>query len=201
MSERVVRSLVWTAGLSIVLLLVGAPTVAIASCGAPPPLEDAIDEADAVFVGMVVEVSNRQRNAVVDVEAVWKGDVDERVEVRGGPQSPNTITSVDAAYDEGKRYLFVPHKGSGDRFRDNACTSTQPYDEDLEDLRPEVAAEPGASPSPDETEGVLDIDEAGDAAEPQSRSLWMVPGVLALAAGGALFLWLRRRTDSDGPVS
>ncbi|MGI8773477.1 MAG: hypothetical protein ACR2KQ_00485 [Actinomycetota bacterium] len=200
MWERVVRSLVWTAGLSIALLLVGAPTTALASCVLPPPLEDAIDEADAVFVGVVIEVSNRQRNAVVDVEAVWKGDVDERVEVRGGPQSPNTISSVDAAYNEGERYLFVPYEGSGDRFRDNACTSTQPYEEDFDDLRPAGASEPSPSPSPGETEVALDVDEAGDVAEPQSRSLWMVPGILALAAGGAIFLWLRRRSDGDGRV-
>lgn len=196
MVERVTRALRWTAPLSAVLLVAVAPTAAIASCGQPPPLEDAVDEADAVFVGVVVEVSNRQRNAVVDVEVVWKGDVDERVEVRGGPQSPNTITTVDAAYDEGERYLFVPHEGSGDRFRDNACTSTQPYDDDFDELRPAGAVDPGPSPSPGETEGVLDIDEAGDVAQPQSRNLWLVPGILALLAAGAILLWLRRRPEA-----
>ena len=180
--------------IAVLAVLLGVPAPASASCGSPPELEVAVRESDVVFVGVVTEVSNRQRNAIVFVEDVWKGNVGDEVEVRGGPQTPNEITSVDTAYREGIRYIFFPHDGSGDLFRDNACTSTQPYDASFEELRP-AAAEDTTTPSP--TAGgsspPLYAEEAGDVAEPPSRSRWIIPGVLALAIAGAVLVWLRRR--------
>lgn len=197
MHDREVRSLSW-APIILLTLLLGAPSPASASCLAPPELGVAIAEADAVFVGVVVDVSNRQRNAVVEVEEVWKGEVDERVEVRGGPQGNNVVSSVDTAYKEDERYLFIPYEGSGDSFRDNACTSTQPYEDDLADLRPADAAAP-ASPSPSGTDEVLDEDEARDVAAPPARGRWIIPGILVLLVAVALAVWLRSRPDEMDP--
>lgn len=198
MQDQASKLSVWIGSVSLALIVLGAPGSAVASCVQPPPLTEAVGEADVVFVGLVTEVSNRQRNAVVEVEVVWKGDVDERVEVRGGPQRNDTISSVDAAYNEGERYLFVPYEGEGDLFRDNACTSTQPYEDDLADLRPADAAAP-ASPSPSGTDEVLDEDEARDAAAPPARGQWIIPGILALLVAVALAVWLRSRPDEMDP--
>lgn len=199
MHAREVRGFSRAQLILLTLLLLGAPSPASASCLSPPELGVAIAEADTVFVGVVVEVSNRQRDAVVEVEEVWKGDVDERVEVLGGPQGNNVISSVDAAYREDERYLFIPYEGSGDSFRDNACTSTQPYEDDLADLRPADAASP-TTPLPSGTDDVLDEDAERDAAEPPARSRWIVPGILALLVAGALAVWLRSRPDEMDPT-
>lgn len=201
MQDQASKLSVWIGSVSLALIALGAPGSAVASCVQPPPLTEAVGEADVVFVGLVTEVSNRQRNAVVEVEVVWKGDVDERVEVRGGPQRNDTISSVDAAYNEGERYLFVPYEGEGDLFRDNACTSTQPYEDYFEELRPAGAVVLAPSPSPTATGDVFDTGEARDVAEPPGRSRWIVPGALALVVAAAVTLWLRRRPDGLGGPS
>ena len=113
--------------------------------------------APAVFVGTVAAVENHGTWAIVDVIEVWKGVVDDRVEVRAGPKDPpgpiSVATSVDRSYREGKTYLFLPYAGSGGRFKDNACTATSVYRPELERLRPASLAGPSPSPSPSSDTG------------------------------------------------
>ncbi|MDQ3913954.1 MAG: hypothetical protein M3323_01295 [Actinomycetota bacterium] len=120
-----------------------------ASCAGLPPMRQALRDAPAAFVGAVVATTNDGRWATVEVSEVWKGDVDARVEVRGGQADPpgpiNVASSVDRHYREGKTYLFVPHAGSGSTFKDNSCTSTTAYRAALARFRPTGAIDPPAA--------------------------------------------------------
>jgi hypothetical protein len=126
---------------------------AVASCAAPPPMAQAIDDAHAVFVGTVVDTSDGDRWATVRVSEVWRGDVAERVEVRGGPADPpgplEAASSVDRTYREGEAYLFLPFGADGNKvFHDNSCSSTTPYGDGFERFRPRGAAPPAPGPAP-----------------------------------------------------
>lgn len=93
---------------------------AAASCGRPGPWLKAIDDAPAVFVGVVLEAENRDRLATVEVEEVWKGSsIPDIVEISGGPPNrpfdTKSISTVDRSYVVGRTYVFVPHS-RGDFF-------------------------------------------------------------------------------------
>jgi hypothetical protein len=109
------------------VLLLAAP--ARASCAAPLSVRKAIKQAPSVFVATVVDVTNGKRWATVDVEEVWKGpELASEVDIRAGPKDPpgpvSAASSVDRTFDRGARYLFIPYKGYGSVFYDNACTRT-----------------------------------------------------------------------------
>jgi hypothetical protein len=124
-------------------VIVGAAHPALASCAPPTTVEEEIDRADLVVVGVVSQVANRDRWATVAVEEVWKGTGSEgRVNVRAGPADPpggttQAMSSVDRTYVLGIRYLvfasdpkahgWVASWGSDGRFEDNNCSATQPY--------------------------------------------------------------------------
>ena len=173
------------AGLVTSIGLAGAVALAgpaAASCVAPPPLAQAIDEAPAAFVGTVTATSNAGRWAAVEVTEVWAGDVAEVVEVRGGTADPpgpvGASSSVDRIYREGATYLFLPFGGTGDVFRDNACSSTIRFRPGLERFRPGDAAPRGAaSDGPGEGDG--------------SFPLWWVAAAAAGAVAGVV-AWRRR---------
>ncbi len=126
-----------------VVVLAGRP--ALASCAELPALETAFAEADVVFIGVVVELSNRDRTAVMEVEQVWKGppppDV---VTVHGGPDDPGMITSVDRTFERGTYVVFPVN--STPPFEDNACTLTQRTTTALDVINP-FAAEPPEDPT------------------------------------------------------
>ena len=146
----------------------------------------AIEDAAAVFVGTVRDVTNSGRWATVEVSEVWKGDVEAVVEVRGGQEDPpgpsNVVSSVDRSFDGGRKYLFVPHAGTGSTFEDTSCSRTTVYREDLERFRPAGASRPDGGEAP------TDRDDG-----------WTVPwwavaaaaGVAAIVAAGLL---ARRRS-------
>lgn len=150
----------------------------------PPRVDDAVKDADIVFVGTVTSVANAGRWAMVTVEEVWKGpDLAPIVEVRGGPEG-NTATSVDRSFTAGTRYLFLPFIAEG-VLQDSACSSTAEFTADLVRLRPATARPPvSATPQPD----------AADRFDPASL---FVPAALVVGAGALVFgaaLAVRRRT-------
>jgi hypothetical protein len=155
------------------LLLPLAPASALADCMMPPPIEEAVKTADIVFVGRVAGTANRNSWADVEVAEVWRGpDQPRAVVIKGGPPG-NAATSVDRAFETGVMYLFFPYEDPELGLADNSCTSTTPWTEDLEALRPAVTRTPiGAAP---ETGG---FDLGGV----------LVPLGVAVIVGGALFL-------------
>ncbi len=161
------------AALAVASLLLAAPSIALADCAMPPPIEEAVKTADIVFVGTVAATTNRNSWASVEVTEVWRGpDQPRAVVVRGGPPG-NAATSVDRAFETGVTYLFFPFADSEIGLADNSCTSTTPWTEELAALRPADSRAPiGAEAQ------AGGFDAAGV----------LVPLGVAIIVGGALLL-------------
>lgn len=152
-----VRSLLALAPISLALLL-ASPGAALADCLPPPPLEQAVQTADVVFVGTVTETANRNTWASVAVEEVWRGpDQPMSVVIKGGPGG-NAATSVDRTFEVGVKYLFFPYVDPQAGLSDNSCTNTQPWTEAMVALRP---AEPRAPIGETNAPGGQGIDLGG----------------------------------------
>jgi hypothetical protein len=166
--------------LAALLLTVASP--AVASCVRPVPIEEAMTNADSVFVGTATGLSNNDRWATVAVEEVWSGpDLAPIVEVRGGPGG-NTASSIDRMYTARVKYLFVVSIAEG-QLSDNACSSTMEWEPDLANIRPPSARPPvSATPEP-------------EPAAPFDPASLLLPGALIVCAGVLVFgaaLVLRR---------
>jgi len=177
------------AGLALILgigAVMGGPSLALASCIAPPPFEEAISRAPAVFVGTVSAVRFDGRWATVSVVEVWKGKgLPSRVEVRSGIGSDNVMSSVDRIYEVDKTYLFVPYRRNGDVLRDNACTRTTRFRTELSRLRPSGAYEPSATPTPESP--TPEVDEQDDGIR------WLLLGAAIVGSVGIAWVLFRRR--------
>ncbi len=158
---------------------------AVASCVAPPPVDEGFALAGAVFSGTVESIDFDGRLATVNVDIVWKGDVAARVDVQGTSElTPNAGTSVDRSYQPGEWMVFFVEPG-GVGFVDNACTLTQVLDPDLVAVLDEINGGPGqpAATGP-ESDGV----------PPTRMNTLIVGGVgLLVAAAGAGLLVAGRR--------
>ena len=114
----------------LVLALVGAMTLAPASvahaqCGPLPPLEESLTAADVVFVGWVVDRSNADRTAIMEVLEVWKGPAQPtRVTVNGGPEDLAQQTAIDRTFLLGQIYLVIPANRQAP-FQDSLCSATR----------------------------------------------------------------------------
>lgn len=162
-------------------VLVTTPRPAMASCIAPPPLDQAIAQAPMVFVGTVEAVEDGGAVATFAVEEVWVGDDLTRVTVQGA-QDFGSVTSVDRSFMAGERYLVFPTP-EGSVLKDNSCSSTQVWSEELAAFRPADAR-------------TVDAGATGDAEEPPTSGVpWALVGALAalVAVGGATGFVLRRR--------
>jgi hypothetical protein len=140
-----------------VVVLALAPGPVAASCAMLPPVEVAIDKADAVFVGTVAGLRHEARWATVQVEEIWKGPaLPAVVEVRGG-LDPTAFSSIDRTYNVGQRYLFVVSlrvEGAVAALQDDACTATSEWTEALTDLRPGTVRTPAAENDAEDGDGL-----------------------------------------------
>jgi hypothetical protein len=177
------------AGLALILgigAVMGGPSLALASCIAPPPFEEVIRRAPAVFVGTVIDLHNGDRTATVDVSEVWKGaEVPAEVEVQGGPSRVSGFTSVDRNFELSREYLFVPYKRNGSVFRDNACTRTTLFRTELTRLRPSGAYEPSATLTPESP--TPEVDEQSDGIR------WLLLGAAIMGSALIALVLFRRR--------
>lgn len=150
-----------------------------ASCILLPSLEESIASREVVFVGEVVDTSNDERTATVEVAEIWKGPVPEgSVEVVGGAEGANVASSVDRTYKVGVTYLFVPDQLAKDgRFRESACSPTRPYRDRFERFRPASARILAAGDEGNDDRGTTDQ---------QDSSFPLIPVIL----GGAGLLVL-----------
>lgn len=175
------------------LALLSAP--ALASCIFDErTLDQQIRDAQVVFVGTVNETSSRGRIASFRVEEIWKGaPLPTEVEVRGGPDDPNAVTSVDRHFEIGMRYLVFP-TGDARSFEDNNCSPTRAYTDDLDAHRPPnaVSSQPGAQPAavdpgPDEA---LDKSVQGGPIEATVESAQGTEEPTNSAVGAWLAVWV-----------
>ena len=175
-----------------------AGTPALASCAERPDLETAFADAKVVFIGVVVELSNHNRTAIMEVEQVWKGpELPEMVTVRGGPEDPNSLTSVDRAFERGTYVVFPLN--SAPPFEDNACTLTQRTTSALDVINP-LVVEPPEDPNAPEpvtiefasaVEEVPAVTHAGDAAAAEpvaSENVTVASWALAARVGATLLI-------------
>ena len=196
--------LLWAAAITAVASLL-LTSVASASCLGPVPMNQAIADSAATFVGTVSGLENDRRWATVDVLEVWKGEtrVTSEAMVKAGPEDPpgpgTVVTSVDRHYRLGETYLFVVHGGSGSTFRDNNCSRTTTFSPRLARYRPaavDPSPVPDASPSPTHLHVGQDHDHG-----------WQVPLFAALIVLAAallsvgVMLMRDRRRQRAGPSS
>jgi hypothetical protein len=138
-----------TAGLVVGAALL-APGPLNASCALPPGANGPVlDDAEIVIVGTVRATAEAGRWATVVVHEVWRGpDLPAELLVKGG-EGGNMWTSVDRTYEVGVRYLFAVTGGENGALRDNACSATTEWSEDLGALRPADARIPAGETSED----------------------------------------------------
>lgn len=177
--------------LGLAFLVMAAPAVG-ASCAEPVPLDQALAEAETVFVGTVNELKHDGRLAGFVVEEVWKGEVPATALVSGGPTlselegtglGGTIVTSVDRPFEQGVTYLVVPFGVDQGVYMDNACSVTQAYDSSLDQYRPDSAHTP--------------VEVGTDGAVLTAR---VALGVLAVmtAAGLVIARWRRGHAWSGG---
>ncbi|MDK1019633.1 MAG: hypothetical protein QGD89_09560 [Actinomycetota bacterium] len=190
---------------SVVALL---PHPALASCAELPDIETAFAAADVVFVGRVLELSNGNRTAVMEVEQVWKGpQLPDIVTVEGGPGDARTVTSVDRTFEAGTYIVFPVN--STPPFEDNICTLTQHMTAALDVINP-FADEPLEDPSAGEAVTTTDAGDIGTSqtADPvgggdAARELGSVSAgrnpvpILVVALSVMAYLWYRRSQASS----
>lgn len=138
--------------LALVIVLVGAllhPAPAAASCAGPPPsVQQALNDAAAVFTGKVVSIrksiplsfSASGSQVEFEVDRTWKGVTGNMVVLT------SYSTSVDYTFQEGQSYLVYAHRGdpagNGSTLNANICGRTGLLADaaaDIRDLGPGVA--------------------------------------------------------------
>lgn len=135
--QRRARIILRAGSLAVVAacLFLLTPGAVLADCMAPPPIEEAVKQAEVVFVGTVIGVQDQGRRATVTVDEVWRGpDLADTTVVLGG--LGEGFTSVDRTYEVGVKYIFFPLLEDGS-LRDNLCTNTVQWLPEYEDLRPD----------------------------------------------------------------
>lgn len=89
-------------------------------------VEEQLGRAVAVFAGTVTRVDGV--TARLDVETIWKGDLDEQVvmPLHDGPQPDGTLafSSCDYVFRAGRRYLVFAYSDPRGRMRAYSCTYT-----------------------------------------------------------------------------
>lgn len=181
MSTRVRRAAALIVAAAAALAVLAGTEPAAADCVEPPPLAQAVADAPIVFVGTAVEVDGGS-TARFQVEEVWAGPDLRDVVVRGG-EGGGVVTSVDRSFVEGERYLVLPYADGAD-LRDNSCTSTQVWSEDLAALRPADARTVGAT-----TDDAASADPDGSSVLPLALAGLAATGLLVGGAWG-----IHRRT-------
>lgn len=172
---------------SAVVLIVAALWVALVpqpalacDCAEPPPPEQAMAEADAVFAGEVAETRivgdelTGDLIARISVDTVWKGDVAETVEVR---------TATDTAmcgyhFIPGDRDLVYARQAEDGTYSTHLCTRSAPLERADDDL---TALGEGAEP------------RAGEQVIPGSRGWPWIAAIAAAALTTIAVTWRLRR--------
>jgi hypothetical protein len=142
--DRAVRVAVRLAAatcLTVVALVTPLPVRA--DCQPAAPLEVALAEAPVAFVGTVVGMGAAS-GARIEVAEVWIGSVPGIVEVRG--MADGVRLEDDRIWVMGERYLVVP-RVQGGVLRDDLCTATTVWRDELASLRPGGVPPQGGEPS------------------------------------------------------
>jgi hypothetical protein len=126
---------------AIALGILGFVTWPVAAdCELMGAVEDVLPTAQVAFVGTVASVEGPA--AQFEVHEVWAGTIQPGVVVRGALDEPGPDAGFGAGFSEddrhwdvGTTYLVLPYADGG-TLRDNVCTATVAWTDDLADLRP-----------------------------------------------------------------
>jgi hypothetical protein len=127
------------------------------SCMMPPPPEQALADADAVFEARAFGMTSDDQRArySFEVDRVWKGDVAPRVEVSTALHS----AMCGRSYRIGTQYVIYARRGPSGELTDMLCSRTRVTSSAAEDLQvlgaghepqEQVAPEPDPGPEPTE---------------------------------------------------
>ena len=147
--KRSIAVSIWMASVALLSLGLVAATAGEAqacSCMVPAPAEEALEDADAVFVGHVIggEVKDRSVTEVhLAVERRWKGAESDEITVRTATSS----AACGFSFTEGERYLVYGYEHEG-ILRVSLCSRTKPLDRAEEDIS---ALDRAVGQSPQET--------------------------------------------------
>lgn len=119
---------------------VAFPAVARADCQPASSIEEALAAAEIAFVGTVVAAADAAPRAAFSVEEVWVGQLAATVDVRG--MGDDGFMEDDRQWTLGVRYLVIPYVEAR-VLRDNICSATVEWREELAALRPPNAHPPG----------------------------------------------------------
>lgn len=120
------------------------PAIARADCQPASSVEEALAAAEIAFVGTVVAAVEGESRAGFSVEEVWVGDLPAATEVRGLRDAG--LSEDDRRWTLGVRYLVIPYVDRG-VLRDNICSATVEWRDELAALRPPGAQSPEEGPS------------------------------------------------------
>lgn len=125
-----IRCIVLTGGLVFVLLFSPQRTWAC-SCIGPPPPREALQRADAVFSGVVVDASEVEHLLQVEikVDKVWKGTIGERAAIR----TPIQSSACGYSFESAKSYLVYAFKHDG-HLTTGLCSRTALLEHAQEDI-------------------------------------------------------------------
>ncbi|MCA9709955.1 MAG: hypothetical protein KDK70_29215 [Myxococcales bacterium] len=115
------------------------------SCLAPPPPEEALETAAAVFEARPFGMSgdSRQARYRFEVDRVWKGDVEPRVEITTALHS----ATCGRSYQMGTRYVVYAQRDQSGQLTDNLCSRTRTSRGAAEDLELLGAGRPPLDPA------------------------------------------------------
>lgn len=162
--------------LLLAALIPAAPAYAC-SCAAAPSALEALAQASATFSGRVIDIDApagyEPLRVRFDVETVWKGPVQQEIEVRTARDS----AGCGFVFERDVSYLVYAYEADG-ALVTTLCSRSAPLDQASQDLE---ALGQGTVP-----------------AEPDSPIRWplLAAGVVLVSAGAALTLRMRRRSAS-----
>ncbi len=117
--------------------LAGAPTASACTCVEPPPPLEALEAADLVFAGLVIEIlepdsSMFTRSFRFAAKRRWKGPVTDTMRVETAWSS----ASCGYPFEVGETYLVYAYEGNvfANPYSTNLCTRTRPLADAAEDL-------------------------------------------------------------------
>ena len=129
------------------------PAVARADCQPASSVQEALANAEVAFVGTVVAAVQGEPGASFLVDEVWVGNLPPTTEVRGIGDAG--FLEDDRRWIVGVRYLVIPYV-DGAVLRDNICTATLEWTDELAALKPQGAQ------GPDEGQGGSDRGISGE---------------------------------------
>ena len=117
------------------VLMVTTPSIGYAcSCVIPPPPDQALQQAEAVFAGKVIGVKENsqkyQKSVLFEVTSTWKGVTQTQVELT----TPLNSAACGYEFKEGQEYLVYANQGEANQLETNLCTRTTEFSSAEEDL-------------------------------------------------------------------